>query len=142
MRAGTVWIVMAGMFLFSGCKGCKKESGEQPPAAPVAGEPQKPAAPQVDAVAEPAETASPDAEAEEPKPIVKHTIIETPDAERPNSGEAEGYKTKVRHTTIVTPNTKKARERDDEATPAHIQVIKLKATDPPPKRIRRKKRNK
>jgi len=139
MRTGTVWIVMAGMFLFSGCKGCKKESGEQPPAAPVASEPQKPAAP----VAEPAaETASPDAEAGEPKPIVKHTIIETPDAERPNSGEAAGHKTEVRHTTIVTPTTKKAKERDEEAIPTHIKVRKLKATDPPLKRVRRKKRNK
>lgn len=64
MGARTVWIVMVGMFLFSGCKGCKKEGGEQPPASPAASEPQKQPAPQVDAGA-----------AEEPKRVVKHNVV-------------------------------------------------------------------
>jgi hypothetical protein len=115
MGARAFWIVVAGMLLFSGCKGCKKEGGEQPPAAPAAGEPQKTEAPRVDAGAEPvAEAAAPDAAAaEKPKRVVKHTVIEMPEVTREEMNDPSFPKK-------LTPQARKA----------IIRLRKLQQTDP------------
>ena len=109
MHIRFLWIVMA-IFLFTGCK--DKQEGEQPETEPTTEQekqPEKAETPK-DTPVEAAADAGGEAE---PKPIVRHRIIEMPDV-KPSEMDASAFPKKV------TPQARKAL----------IMLRKLQQTDP------------